>query len=58
MFRKDGDKVRLFWVGEMTGEMADEGKDPRGGVDLAPLWNILDMTPEGRGTDWYPKLSY
>jgi hypothetical protein len=19
---------------------------------------ILDMTPQGRGTDWYPKLSY
>ena len=58
VFRKDGDQVRLFWKGEMTGEMADEGKDPRGGVDLAPMWNVLDMTPEGRGTDWYPKLSY
>jgi predicted dithiol-disulfide oxidoreductase (DUF899 family) len=23
-----------------------------------PLWNLLDFTPEGRGTDWYPKLSY
>jgi predicted dithiol-disulfide oxidoreductase (DUF899 family) len=22
------------------------------------LWNVLDTTPEGRGTDWYPKLSY
>jgi predicted dithiol-disulfide oxidoreductase (DUF899 family) len=43
---------------EMTGDMVDEGKDPRGGVDLAPMWNVLDMTPEGRGTDWYPKLSY
>ena len=58
VFRKDGDKVRLFWMGEMTGEMADPGKDPRGGVDFAPLWNVLDLTPEGRGTDWYPKLSY
>ena len=58
VFQKDGDQVRLFWKGEMTGEMADDGKDPRGGVDLAPMWNVLDMTPEGRGTDWYPKLSY
>jgi predicted dithiol-disulfide oxidoreductase (DUF899 family) len=58
VFWKDGDQVRLFWKGEMTGEMADEGKDPRGGVDLAPMWNVLDMTPEGRGTDWDPKLSY
>ena len=25
---------------------------------LIPLWSLLDTTPEGRGTDWYPKLSY
>ncbi len=24
----------------------------------APLWAVLDMTPEGRGADWYPKLDY
>lgn len=23
-----------------------------------PLWNLLDATPEGRGTDWQPTLSY
>jgi len=23
-----------------------------------PLWTLLDCTPEGRGTDWYPKLDY
>jgi predicted dithiol-disulfide oxidoreductase (DUF899 family) len=24
-----------------------------------PLWNILDLTPEGRGTDdWRPSLDY
>ena len=58
VFRKDGDAVRLFWMAEMTGEMTDPGKDPRGGVDLAPLWGVLDLTPEGRGESWYPKLSY
>jgi len=58
VFQKDGDRVRLFWKGEMTGNMASEGKDPRGGPDLAALWPVLDLTPEGRGTDWYPKLAY
>ncbi|HWE46732.1 MAG TPA: DUF899 family protein [Caulobacteraceae bacterium] len=58
VYRRDGDKVRLFWAGEMSGAMADPGQDPRGAVDLAPLWNILDLTPEGRAPDWYPKLSY
>jgi predicted dithiol-disulfide oxidoreductase (DUF899 family) len=23
-----------------------------------PLWTVLDMTPGGRGSDWYPKLEY
>ena len=50
--------IRLFWKGEMTSKMADEGKDPRGGPDFAPLWTALDLTPEGRGDTWYPKLEY
>ena len=55
--RRDG-AIRHFWSGEMTGDSADPGQDPRGAPDLAPLWNVLDTTPEGRGTDWYPKLDY
>ena len=55
--RRDG-TIRHFWSGEMTGDSADPGQDPRGAPDLAPLWNVLDMTPEGRGKDWYPKLEY
>ena len=55
--RHDG-TIRHFWSGEMTGQTADPGQDPRGAPDPAPLWNVLDMTPEGRGTDWYPKLAY
>jgi predicted dithiol-disulfide oxidoreductase (DUF899 family) len=23
-----------------------------------PLWNLFDVTPEGRGADWRPKLAY
>ncbi len=42
----------------MGGSTADPGQDPRGAPDLMPLWNILDSTPEGRGTDWYPELTY
>src|SRR5580765_6678023 len=47
-----------FYTGEMSGEMADPGQDPRGAPDLDPLWLMLDLTPNGRGTDWYPKLEY
>lgn len=55
--RRDG-TIRHFWSGEMSGEMADPGQDPRGAPDLDPLWTLLDTTPGGRGADWYPKLDY
>lgn len=55
--RRDG-TIRHFWSGEMSAATADPGQDPRGAPDLMPIWTILDMTPEGRGTNWYPKLSY
>jgi predicted dithiol-disulfide oxidoreductase (DUF899 family) len=58
VYQRDGDRVRLFWAAEISGEMADPGQDPRGAPDLAILWNILDATPEGRDPRWYPKLSY
>lgn len=58
VFQRDGDQVRLFWASEMSMDMADPGQDPRDAPDIASLWSILDLTPEGRGTDWYPKLSY
>ncbi len=55
--RRDGN-IRHFWSGEMGASTADPGQDPRGAPDLMPLWTILDSTPEGRGGDWYPSLSY
>ena len=58
VFKRDGDKVRLFWASEMTKEMADPDQDPRDAPDIASLWSILDLSPGGRGIDWYPKLTY
>lgn len=58
LFTRDNDVIRHFYSGEMSGAMSDPGQDPRGGPDLDPLWLMLDLTPEGRGTDWYPKLDY
>ena len=58
VYRREGTQIRLFWAGEISGKMADPGQDPRGAPDLAPLWNVLDLTPGGRDPNWYPKLSY
>src|SRR6516225_2065322 len=53
--RRDG-TIRHFWSQEMIA--SDPGQGPRGAPDPAPLWTVLDMTPEGRGVDWYPSLEY
>lgn len=53
--RKEG-TIRHFWSAEMGFDAADPGQDPRGAPDPDPLWTILDMTPGGRGTGWYPTL--
>ena len=58
VWQRDGDEVRLFWAAEGGAETADPGFDPHLAPDPTPLWSILDWTPEGRGTDWYPKLDY
>ena len=58
VFTRRHGTIRHFYSAEMSGAMADPGQDPRGAPDLDPLWLMLDLTPEGRGTDWYPKLDY
>lgn len=55
--RRDG-VIRHFWSDEITGDMADPGQDPRGAVEMDPLWLLLDTSPQGRGTDWHPDLTY
>jgi predicted dithiol-disulfide oxidoreductase (DUF899 family) len=55
--RRDG-RIHHFWGQEMGPESMDPGQDPRGAPDPMPLWTVLDMTPEGRGKDWYPELDY
>jgi predicted dithiol-disulfide oxidoreductase (DUF899 family) len=55
--RRDG-AIRHFWSDEIGMDMADPGQDPRSAVEMEPLWLLLDIVPEGRGTDWHPSLSY
>lgn len=57
VWTRDGEAVRHFWAGESAGT-EDPGQDPHGAPDPTPLWTILDLTPQGRGTSWYPKLDY
>lgn len=53
-FRRDG-RLHHFWARE-PGGTEDPGQDARGAPDPTPSWNILDLTPGGRGTDRDPAL--
>jgi predicted dithiol-disulfide oxidoreductase (DUF899 family) len=58
VFSRRPDGVHHFWSSELNMIPDDPGQNGRH-IDLMwPLWNVLDTTPEGRGTDWYPSLSY
>ena len=54
--KRDG-KVRHFWGSELLYKPF-EGHDFRHVDLLWPLWNFFDLTPEGRGENWYPSLNY
>ncbi len=56
VFRKSGDRITHFWGSE--GFFAQVDGQPRHVDLLWPLWNMLDLTPDGRGEDWYPALNY
>jgi predicted dithiol-disulfide oxidoreductase (DUF899 family) len=56
VFAKTDDGIRHFYASELF--FAPVEGHPRH-MDLAwPLWNLLDLTPEGRGQDWMPDFSY
>ena len=58
VFMKRNGKVYHFWASELMFMPAEKGQEPRHVDFIWPLWNVLDATPEGRGKDWHPKLSY
>jgi predicted dithiol-disulfide oxidoreductase (DUF899 family) len=58
VFHRDGDAIRHFWGSELLYAPADPGQDPRHVGTLEPIWNLLDLTREGRPIDWDEQLSY
>ena len=59
VFVRDGEGIRHSWATELMFAQREEGEDPRHVDSIWPIWNVLDMTPQGRGTDWdFPQLDY
>jgi predicted dithiol-disulfide oxidoreductase (DUF899 family) len=58
VFRRDGDVIRHFWSSELLYAPSDAGQEPRHVGTLEPLWNLFDLTPEGRPPHWHEQLAY
>lgn len=58
VFHRDSETIRHFWGSELFYAPADPGQDPRHVGTLEPVWNLFDLTPEGRPTDWDEQLRY
>jgi predicted dithiol-disulfide oxidoreductase (DUF899 family) len=58
VFHRYPDAVRHFWASELLHAPMDDDQDPRHVGTIEPLWNLFDLTPEGRPSDWYEQLSY
>jgi predicted dithiol-disulfide oxidoreductase (DUF899 family) len=58
VFHRDGDAIRHFWGSELFYAPTDAGQDPRHVGTIEPVWNLFDLTPEGRGADWDEQLRY
>lgn len=59
VFVRDGREIRHAWATELMFASRDEGEDPRHVDSIWPIWSVLDMTPEGRGTERsFPGLEY
>jgi len=55
--RRDG-KIYHFYNTELLFAPKEPGQDARHVDSIWPLWSLFDFTPDGRGTNWYPKLTY
>ncbi|HST26271.1 MAG TPA: DUF899 family protein [Gaiellaceae bacterium] len=59
VFARDGDAFHHSWATELMFAPREEGEDPRHVDAIWPVWQALDLTPEGRGADWrFPLLRY
>ena len=51
VFHRSPDGIRHFWSSELQFAEGEPGQDPRAFGTVEPLWNFIDMTPDGR-PDW------
>ena len=58
VFQKTPEGIYHTYATELLFAPSDPGQNNRHVDIIWPIWNMFDYTPEGRGTDWYPKFKY
>jgi predicted dithiol-disulfide oxidoreductase (DUF899 family) len=58
VFQRTGEGIRLCWASELMFAPTDPGQDSRHNGTLDLLWNLMDLTPEGRPADWHEQIEY
>jgi predicted dithiol-disulfide oxidoreductase (DUF899 family) len=59
VFTRTGDTYHHRWATELMFAPREESEDPRHVDSIWPIWNVLDMTPDGRGSgDDIPAMQY
>lgn len=58
VFRLTGEGINHTYSTELLFTATAEHQHPRHADLFWPIWNLFDLTSEGRGEDWFPKYSY
>lgn len=58
VFRKTDEGIFHFYCTELLFIPSEKGQEARHVDMIWPIWNMFDMTPEGRGETWHPRHSY
>jgi len=58
VFHRDRDSIRHFWGSELFYAPVEPRQEPRHVGTIEPLWNLFDLTREGRPADWHEQFSY
>ena len=58
VFHRDGATIRHFWGSELFHAPTEPGQDPRHVGTIEPVWNLFDLTPEGRDEHFDEQLTY
>jgi predicted dithiol-disulfide oxidoreductase (DUF899 family) len=58
VFHRHGNEIRHFWTSELMFATPDPGQDPRHNGTIEQIWNIFDLTAEGRPASWHEQFHY